>query len=147
MYTSTQQHLCSVRCGCVRMCVWYVGTNNLLESTQHQMTNSHAFDNTLSRTERGKCCAQLWEQKRNLQWQRRESQYGNAWPWCVLSKKFVVAWYMVGDDKISPEDVSSETKCCVAWQTLTSVWGNSLLQNIQIYLMTEITSHPRRNVS
>ena len=42
--------------------------------------------------------------------------------------------------------VSSEIKCFVAWQTVTSVWGSNLLQNFHNYLMTEITSCPRRNV-
>jgi hypothetical protein len=43
--------------------------------------------------------------------------------------------------------MSSETKCCVAWQRVTGVWGSNLLQNVNKYLMTEIASHPRRNVS
>jgi len=50
---------------------------------------------------------------------------------------------MVGDDKI----MFSETNCCVAWQTVTSVGGSNLLQNVHNYLMTEIASRPRRNVS
>jgi len=50
---------------------------------------------------------------------------------------------MLGDDK----NLFSETNCCVAWQTVTSVGGSNLLQNVHNYLMTEITSHPRRNVS
>jgi len=51
---STQYHLHSIRCGCVRVRVRYMGTNNLLETTQHQMTNFHALDNILSGTEKGK---------------------------------------------------------------------------------------------
>jgi hypothetical protein len=50
---------------------------------------------------------------------------------------------MLGDDK----NLFSETNCCVAWQTVTSVGGSNLLQNVHNYLMTEIASHPRRNVS
>jgi len=50
---------------------------------------------------------------------------------------------MFGDDKI----MFSETNCCVALRTVTSVGGSNLLQNVHNYLMKEIASHPSRNVS
>jgi len=84
---------------------WYVGANNLLETTQYQLINSCALDDILSGTERGKWCGQLWEQKWSLQCGREESQCKIARPWCHFSIKCVVTWCMVGDDKISLEDL------------------------------------------
>ena len=57
-------------------------------------------------------------------------------------------WYMVGDDKISLEDLCLlRQNAVLPGKQLLVFWGSNLLQNVHNYLMTEITSCPRRNVS
>jgi hypothetical protein len=68
------------------------------------MTNSHALNNILSGRERGKYVLNS-DSRSEVCSVAEKSEYKGAWPWCLLSKKCVVTGHMVGDDKISLEDL------------------------------------------
>jgi hypothetical protein len=73
------------------------------------------WQHTICERKRKMMCSTVRAEVKFTVWQRTVTGR-NARPWCLVSKKCVVSWYMVGNDKIPLEDYVFRDKilCCLA---------------------------------